>query len=191
VTFWLPVTEQGQLPIAVVADRETRHVWHVSVGAEPFLVTVSSHDGIVLVRPSPDVPASASSAPLAGDADAAPTRYRVAVDRGHQRATVDQFGAGSHGYVVRRAPPPEAHRAGTRHAAGGAATLEAPMPGRVVRIAVATGDIVREHQPLVIVEAMKIEQTVAAPRDGVVAAILCKEGEAVAGGQVLVELAAP
>ena len=67
--------------------------------------------------------------------------------------------------------------------------MEAPMPGRVVRIMVAVGDAVQEHQPLVIVEAMKIENTVAAPRDGIVAALLCAEGESVAGGQVLVQLA--
>jgi biotin carboxyl carrier protein len=59
----------------------------------------------------------------------------------------------------------------------------------VVRIAAAVGDTVRERETLVVVEAMKIETAVAAPRDGVVAAVLCTVGEAVAGGQVLVELA--
>jgi biotin carboxyl carrier protein len=67
--------------------------------------------------------------------------------------------------------------------------LEAPLPGRVVKIAVGVGDKVAAHQSLVVVEAMKIETSVAAPRDGVVAAIRCTVGEAVAGGQVLVELA--
>jgi biotin carboxyl carrier protein len=67
--------------------------------------------------------------------------------------------------------------------------LQAPLPGRVVRIAVAPGDTVHERQTLVVVEAMKIETAIAAPRDGIVAAVLCEVGEAVAGGQVLVELA--
>jgi biotin carboxyl carrier protein len=58
-----------------------------------------------------------------------------------------------------------------------------------VRIAVAVGDVVQARQPLVVVEAMKIETAVTAPSDGVVRAIHCAVGEAVAGGQVLVELA--
>ena len=83
-----------------------------------------------------------------------------------------------------------ARRSGSGESAGtGEQRVVAPMPGRVVRIAVAVGDAVRQHQPLVIVEAMKIENTIAAPRDGVVEAIHCAVGDAVAGGQVLVELA--
>jgi biotin carboxyl carrier protein len=90
---------------------------------------------------------------------------------------------------VRRASPPDASAGPARDRAHGAALVEAPLPGRVVRIAVAVGDAVTERQPLVVVEAMKIETAIAAPRDGVVAAVLCEVGQAVAGGQVLVELA--
>jgi 3-methylcrotonyl-CoA carboxylase alpha subunit len=79
-------------------------------------------------------------------------------------------------------------RAGVTGSAGGAAIVQAPLPGRVVKIAVQAGDRVVAHQALVVVEAMKIETSVAAPRDGVVASIHCAVGEAVSGGHVLVEL---
>ena len=147
-------------------------------------MTVSGYDGIVLVRPRVTAETVESGN---GEAAAGPMRCRIVVDLVSQLVLVDLDGAR---HTIRRAPPPDANQAGGSRADGGAASLEAPMPGRVVRIAVAVGDAVREHQPLVIVEAMKIENTVAAPRDGVVAAIHCTEGEAVAGGQVLVELVA-
>jgi len=92
-------------------------------------------------------------------------------------------------FRLRRAPPPNPDARGGARAASGAASVQAPLPGRVVRIAVNVGDEVSAHQPLVVVEAMKIETSLAAPRDGVVAAIRCAVGDAVSGGQVLVELA--
>jgi 3-methylcrotonyl-CoA carboxylase alpha subunit len=96
---------------------------------------------------------------------------------------------GDEQFRVRRAPPPSLDAARADWATSGAAMLQAPMPGRIVRIAVRVGDEVTAHQPLVVIEAMKIESSVAAPRDGVVAVIHCTVGEAVSGGQVLVELA--
>jgi biotin carboxyl carrier protein len=98
---------------------------------------------------------------------------------------------GAHSHRLRRAAPPTDLAGGSMGGAAGRSTLEAPLPGRVVKIAVAVGDMVRERQPLVIVEAMKIETAITAPRDGVVATIRCAVGEAVSGGQVLVELAPP
>ena len=186
VTFWQ--LDAGLEPVAVTDDRESRHVWRVGVGTERFEVTLSGHDGGALVRPAPAVALTDADTP---DDAAAPLRCRVLLDLARQLAHVEVQGAAGHQFTVRRALPPGPHGSGVHHAAGGPATLQAPMPGRVVRIAVAVGETVSEHQPLVIVEAMKIEQTVAAPRDGVVAAILCAEGDAVAGGQVLVELASP
>ncbi|MBA2449147.1 MAG: acetyl-CoA carboxylase biotin carboxyl carrier protein subunit [Chloroflexi bacterium] len=92
-------------------------------------------------------------------------------------------------YTVRRAGPPTVEAAGgSAGARDGAARLEAPMPGRVVVVATAEGDRVRERQTLVVLEAMKIEHTVVAPLDGVVRAVHCQEGQTVEGGALLVEL---
>ncbi|MDQ5825721.1 MAG: 3-methylcrotonyl-CoA carboxylase [Chloroflexota bacterium] len=66
--------------------------------------------------------------------------------------------------------------------------LESPMPGKVLKVLIAAGDSVAEEQPLVIIEAMKMEFTVRAPHAGRVAAVLFPEGAQVAAGDILVEL---
>jgi biotin carboxyl carrier protein len=66
--------------------------------------------------------------------------------------------------------------------------LEAPMPGVVTRVLVAPGDVVKQGQPLVTLEAMKMEHVVRAPRAGRVRAIAARAGEMVNGGVALVEL---
>ncbi len=75
-------------------------------------------------------------------------------------------------------------RAQTRSAGG----LEAPMPGVVTRVMVAKGEVVKMGQPLVMLEAMKMEHVIRAPRDGRVASIAARAGEMVGGGTALVEL---
>ncbi|HTV88461.1 MAG TPA: acetyl/propionyl/methylcrotonyl-CoA carboxylase subunit alpha [Stellaceae bacterium] len=70
-----------------------------------------------------------------------------------------------------------------------AGRLTAPMPGRVVQLLVATGDAVRRGQPLVVIEAMKMEHTIAAPRDGIVAAVHYAQGDLVEEGAGLLALA--
>jgi 3-methylcrotonyl-CoA carboxylase alpha subunit len=69
--------------------------------------------------------------------------------------------------------------------------LTAPMPGRVVQLLVVPGAAVRRGQPLVVVEAMKMEHTIAAPRDGVVEAVRCAVGDLVEEGAELIVLAGP
>jgi biotin carboxyl carrier protein len=62
----------------------------------------------------------------------------------------------------------------------------APMPGKVVRVLVDVGDFVRARQPLVVVEAMKMENELRAGRDGQVAAIHAQEGASVDAGALMV-----
>ena len=64
------------------------------------------------------------------------------------------------------------------------------MPGRVVKVLCAPGERVERGQGLVIVEAMKMENELAAPGSGVVQTVHVEAGRTVEGGQVLVELAA-
>jgi len=71
-----------------------------------------------------------------------------------------------------------------------AGSLLAPMPGLVRRVLVEVGAAVTAGQPLLVLEAMKMEQTVAAPAAGVVAELRAKAGEQVAAGQVLAVVAA-
>jgi biotin carboxyl carrier protein len=62
------------------------------------------------------------------------------------------------------------------------------MPGTVIRVLVTEGDSVQPRQPLVVLEAMKMETPVVSPYEAVVRAVHVREGEQVAGGTVLVEL---
>jgi 3-methylcrotonyl-CoA carboxylase alpha subunit len=71
-----------------------------------------------------------------------------------------------------------------------AGRLTAPMPGKVVSFAVKTGDKVKKGQTLAVMEAMKMEHTIAAPKDGQVAELLYAPGDQVAEGAELLTLAA-
>jgi biotin carboxyl carrier protein len=62
------------------------------------------------------------------------------------------------------------------------------MPGKVVRVLVKNGDTVLARQPLVVVEAMKMENELRAGRDGTVAEVHAKEGASVDAGALLVEI---
>ncbi len=66
--------------------------------------------------------------------------------------------------------------------------LNAPMPGRVVKILVSEGDQVTKGTPLLLLEAMKMEHEIRAPRDGTVTRLFRAAGEMVAMGDPLVEI---
>jgi acetyl/propionyl-CoA carboxylase alpha subunit len=85
------------------------------------------------------------------------------------------------------APPPDL-AAVDAHEAGGPSTVAAPMPGTVVRVLVAAGDTVEPRQPLVVLEAMKMETPLVSPYAATVRAVHVVEGDRVAGGTILVEL---
>jgi acetyl/propionyl-CoA carboxylase alpha subunit len=70
-------------------------------------------------------------------------------------------------------------------------SLHAPMPGTVLRVDVREGQEVAAGEPLVVLEAMKMELAVSAPADGTVTAVLVAAGDLVARGQALVELDGP
>ena len=67
-------------------------------------------------------------------------------------------------------------------------SLKSPMPGQVVAFKVAVGDSVKKGDPLAVIEAMKIEHTITAPTDGVVAELLFGAGDLVADGDELLRI---
>ncbi|MGH3012772.1 MAG: acetyl/propionyl/methylcrotonyl-CoA carboxylase subunit alpha [Gaiellaceae bacterium] len=80
---------------------------------------------------------------------------------------------------------------GAAHAADGAhetSALVAPMPGIVISVLAGEGDRVEPRQPLVVLEAMKMETPLLSPYEAVVKRVHVAEGERVAGGALLVEL---
>jgi biotin carboxyl carrier protein len=77
-------------------------------------------------------------------------------------------------------------REGPTEAGTGEQRVTAPMPGRIVRVLVATGDEVTARQPLVIVEAMKMENELSAARAGRVKDVQVRDGMSVEAGRLLV-----
>lgn len=79
-------------------------------------------------------------------------------------------------------PPPAAPTAGGAHA------VTAQMPGKVVSVAAKPGDQLSRGQTICVIESMKMELTIAAPRDCKITAVRVAAGEAVRNGQVLAEI---
>ncbi len=76
-------------------------------------------------------------------------------------------------------------------AAGAAeATVRAPLPGKIIDLKIKAGDTVSKGQPLLVLEAMKMEHTLAAPADGTIKSVRYAVGEQVAEGAELVEFEA-
>ena len=87
------------------------------------------------------------------------------------------------------AAPPDVDAAAHEHGTVATeSTLSAQMPGTVLRVLVSEGDTVAAHQPLLVLEAMKMETPVTSPHEATVRRLLVAEGDQVAAGQKLVEL---
>jgi acetyl/propionyl-CoA carboxylase alpha subunit len=88
---------------------------------------------------------------------------------------------------VRFAPPPRIE--GTGSLAGAATgTISAPMPGKIIEVAVGAGDAVAAHALLLVLEAMKMEHRIEAPLAGTVREVLVQPGAVVKGGAPLVRI---
>jgi len=77
-------------------------------------------------------------------------------------------------------------RLADRAAGSGPRRIAAPMPGKVIRVLVTIGDAVRARQPVVVIEAMKMENELRAGRDGTVAEVHAREGMLVEAGALLI-----
>jgi biotin carboxyl carrier protein len=84
--------------------------------------------------------------------------------------------------------PPDPRRAARGERGAGGGSLSAAMPGRVLDVLVAEGDLVQQGDTLVLLEAMKMELRIQAPAAGLVSRVLCAAGQVVERGQVVVEM---
>jgi acetyl/propionyl-CoA carboxylase alpha subunit len=89
-------------------------------------------------------------------------------------------------HIYQRAEP---RRRGRAAAAEGSADILAPMPGAILEVLVAEGDRVERNQTVVLMESMKMELVISAPRDGIVRRVSVRPGEQVERGMRLLELA--
>ena len=151
---------------------QIREVEVTSLGAGRYRVTVNGAEREVVAE-------------LLGDG-----RWRLASDGAVTLAEVTATGErrfvrlGTLDFVLTRE-----RSGGARRREGGAGgSLESPMPGVVTRVMVAAGDTVAKGQPMVAIEAMKMEHVIRAPGPGRIKRVLAKPGEMVNGGVALVEL---
>ncbi|MBF0383689.1 MAG: oxaloacetate decarboxylase, partial [Magnetococcales bacterium] len=139
--------------------------------------------------PSVDDVAPAKAAKAAEPAKSAPSaveNYRVVVNGAAYDVEVGPGGAVSQ--ATPAAAAPAAAPVPAPAASGGGEAVPAPLAGNVVRVDVHVGSQVNEGDVIVIVEAMKMETEVRAPRSGAVASIAVKAGDTVAVGDPLLTL---
>lgn len=115
--------------------------------------------------------------------------YTITVNGTVYDVTVEEGGAGS-APVRAAAPAPKAAPAPAAAPAGDAGSIEvsASVPGKVFKVEANVGQTVKSGDPIIILEAMKMEIPVVAPEDGTVASIDVSVGDAVESGDVLATL---
>ena len=127
------------------------------------------------------------------------TVQRVAVSNGQSVNQGDLLVEMVADFVAAKAPalepkPAPAAPAGVSAApamsapSAGSKTVTAPLPGSITKISVKVGDRINVGDQVLLMEAMKMENSISAEAAGTVKAILCKEGDQVQSGQALVEL---
>jgi biotin carboxyl carrier protein len=116
-----------------------------------------------------------------------PGVYSILVDDASHEVRVEagQVTVGNRRFDFTIDDPRQWKRSSDAAGGQGRAAILAPMPGKVVRILVAAGDEVEAGQGIVVVEAMKMQNELKAPRAGRVAAIHAKENDSVVAGAVL------
>lgn len=166
------------------APARTRHAY--GVGSERVELEVEGADGRYRIHSGPRTHVI-DGARLEGDElslriDGAARRLRVLGD-----ATNTVVHDGERRLQIAPQPLHSGARAG---AEGGSDRIAAPMPGRVVVTRVQAGDAVSAGQEVMVIEAMKMELSLKAPRDGVVGEVRAAPGDFVDGDAVLVTLEA-
>lgn len=86
-------------------------------------------------------------------------------------------------------PAPQAVSRPAVPTSGGDGVVRSPMPGKIVSVSATVGASVAKGQPVLVLESMKMENTIASPIDGTVSAVHVAAGDAVQHGQTLVEIA--
>lgn len=112
--------------------------------------------------------------------------FHVSYDRGRNHDW--RIGVGDREFTFEVLSPVEAIGAVASAQGRGASVVTAPIPGKVVAVTVKPGDEVEPGRPLVVLEAMKMENELTADQAGRVAAVRVAPGDTVEAGAVLVEL---
>jgi acetyl-CoA/propionyl-CoA carboxylase biotin carboxyl carrier protein len=126
-------------------------------------------------------------APEQSDAAAPADRERVTVEVGGKRLEVVLPAAWAGGPAPAKAPPKRG-RGGRAAAQAGGDALVSPMQGTIVKVLVADGATVAAGDPIVVLEAMKMEQPLSAHKSGTVAGLSAEVGQPVSSGATICEI---
>jgi oxaloacetate decarboxylase alpha subunit len=137
-------------------------------------------------EPAPTAEVPVAAAPVSDDA---PESYQVTVN-GTRYDVVVAPGSGdiSHIAPAASAPVVAAPVAAAPAAAGPATSINAPMTGNVIEILVSIGQQVADGDPVMVIEAMKMETEIRSNADGSVQSIAVKKGDAIRADQVLMTI---
>ena len=106
----------------------------------------------------------------------------------HREGNTHEISLGSSNVTVEVIDPLAAKRRRREDEMGTGGVVKAMMPGRVVRVLVAKGDVVRKGAGLLILEAMKMENEIQAPADGTVDELFVEPGQTVESGAELMHI---
>ena len=110
--------------------------------------------------------------------------YTITVNGNVYDVTVEE-GTGSAAPAAKAAAPKAAPKAAAPAGAQGAVKVNAPMPGKILKVNATAGAAVKKGDVLVVLEAMKMENEICAPQDGTIATVECAAGDSVESGKVL------
>ncbi len=118
--------------------------------------------------------------------------YTITVNGNVYDVTVEEGTGSTAGAAKAAAPkaaaPKAAPKAAVPAGAQGAVKVNAPMPGKILKVNVNAGAAVKKGDVLLVLEAMKMENEICAPQDGTVATVECAAGDSVESGKVLVSM---
>lgn len=118
--------------------------------------------------------------------------YTITVNGNVYDVTVEEGTGSTAGAAKAAAPkavaPKAAPKAAAPAGAQGVVKVNAPMPGKILKVNVNAGAAVKKGDVLLVLEAMKMENEICAPQDGTVATVECAAGDSVESGKVLVSM---
>lgn len=166
-----------------------------------LFATIRNADGeIELERTTPSSPWTLKGSPAADLVRTGPSQYSVVMNgRSHRVLVLKEdrenntvrLRIGSSTYTVQLQDDRSRlmQTLGLDKALKKAGDLKAPMPGLVLNILVKPGDAVKKNDPVLVLEAMKMENVIKAPGDAVVKSVIAEKGKPVEKGQLLIAFA--